>query len=332
MPALRTGVLLLACLTVGSCTSNPITIPEELVGVWATERTEPHEGLVVKGEAFYLTAHGTGFSMGSGPPPLGGSFIAWYDASSATLLLRPMIGQRNLKWEKAATYDPSRRALNDARHPEVIGYRRSKSIPKEVLEHRGPELWEEERARVRDLVRDMKLYFPRLRYREMSPKEEIDDQCNDFRVEALRFLLAQEEPALPSWRTREIESYRLIWIGASARPRPLAVRIQRDGHGDVTLATSGDDAKTGGSLTRRRNLAEKDWGTLQERLGAATYFRLPVRVEEPKPDVGWWIVEGWKDGTYQYVEACGPGPGPYLELCVLIMELGGLDPKLYERQ
>lgn len=335
MTAGRSFCLSLMGLILGACASarpHPgETIPEELVGIWATEGTELHEGRLVKGEVLYLTAHGTGFSMGSGPPPLGGSLLVWFDAGSSTLYHRAMIGQRNTRWEKTAVYDPARRVLVPVRHPESTATRRPGSIPKEVLEHRGPELWDEERARVTELVRDMRSFFPRLGTRKRSPKEQVDDEGNSFREEALDALRLADEPPLSSFGTQDLEGYRLIWIGASMRPTPFVVRLQRNRHGEASLATTLRDPKTGEAVTRRRALGEEDWTALEKRLAAAAYFERPLRIGGTKPDRGWWIVEGWKAGTYQYVEACGPEPGPYRELCEFLMGLGGLDPRLYER-
>lgn len=200
------------------------------------------------------------------------------------------------------------------------------------MEHQGPELWEEERAKVRDLVRDMNLYFPRLEYQERSPKEQVANQDNAFREETLHVLQLKDEPPLSSLGKQDLESYRLTWIGSSWRPPPFVVRVQRNRHGEVRLAITVNGKENGESVTQRRELREKDWAMLKKRLAAATYFELLIRVNETKPDRGWWIVEGWREGTYQYVEACSPGPGPYRELCEYFMGLGGLDPKLYERK
>ncbi|HLF94895.1 MAG TPA: hypothetical protein VJB14_15620 [Planctomycetota bacterium] len=336
MKVARIFCISMMALVLGSCASTVQlsggTIPEELVGIWATEGTELREGRLVKGEVLYLTAHRTGVSMGSGPPPMGGSLLVWFDASSSALYHRAMIGQRHARWEKTAVYDPTRKMLVPVRHPESTGTRRPGSLPKEVLENRGPELWDEERARVNAFVRDMTLYFPRLGTRALSPKEQVEDEENGFREEALDALLLADEPPLSSLGKQDLEGYRLIWIGATSRPSPFVVRVQRNRHGEVSLATTVRDQETGDALTRRRGLREEDWATLERRLAAAAYFERPLRIGEAKPDRGWWIVEGWKAGEYRYVEACGPEPGPFRDLCESIMGLGGLDPKLYGRK
>ena len=327
----------LTYLVVGSCTScvqtpgekQPNTIPEELVGIWTTEGTVLDEGNLVKGEAFYLTIHGTGAAVGSGPPPGGGSLLAFYDSRSSALYVLPLPSDSNQIWGKLV-FDRMSPSLNQDGHPGAVFYWQSKSIPSEMEEHRWAELWASERARVKNHVRDMNLYFPRLGYREMSPAEQYADQRDSFRRKALAALSLSGEPPLSSLGEKDIEVYRLIWVGAFWRPFPFVVRVGRNREGRVSVATTLENEQTEGTVTRRREVDEEDWATLKKRLEAATYFDLPIRVGETKLDRDWWIIEAWKEGTYQYVEASYPVPGPYRKLCEFFMELGGLDPKLYE--
>ncbi len=327
------------CLVVGSCTLGtrhpveqiPTIMPQELVGVWAPLDTDLREdGNPVKGEVLYLTSHGTGATIGSGPPPIGGVFLASYDARSSFIYYLTL-GTGHHVWQRLV-YDPVKQTIVTADAPQLPpSYRRSKMIPREVTKKLGPELWNPEHARLRDFVREMDLYFPRLGYGGMPRLEQIVNRGNLFREEALDLLRFADEVPISSLGKDSIEVYRLIWVADSRQPSPFVVRVQRNQHGRVSLATTWKGEKSGDTITRRRELEMYNWVTLKKCLETAKYYDLPVRIEGPKSDHGWWIVEGWREGICQYVEACSPVPGPYREICELFMGLAGIDPKIYSR-
>ena len=64
-------------------------LPEELVGEWATEKSEFNRGALAKGVAIYLWPQGAGALIGA-PPPVGAMGPATYDAITRTLTLRLM--------------------------------------------------------------------------------------------------------------------------------------------------------------------------------------------------------------------------------------------------
>lgn len=321
-------VSVLLALAVASCASggsSKATLPQALAGIWAPDSTVLEKGIVVEGHVLYLTAHGTGFMMGSGPPPLGGSLLAWFDAPSSTLYLRSIIGYGRERWEKVAVFDPAMQTLNSVGRPnDPPMKKRSTVLPKEVLEHRGPELWEGERERIRSLVGDLNRYFPRIGYRATTPREEVeDDAWNGLRLDAIDFLITAEELPLPRHGPQGFEAYRLSRIGTSHALPSRIVRLQRNPNGELSLRTTDADLRTGGTLTRRRNPSPEVWESLQGCLQATSYFDLPLREDPAKRFPYGWIVEGWKNGVYQYVESAGQGPKAFQELCEFLL---GLDP------
>jgi len=63
------------------------SLPTDLVGEWATEKSEFSRGALSKGAAIYLTAQGVGALIGA-PPPIGALGPATYDAKTRMLTLR----------------------------------------------------------------------------------------------------------------------------------------------------------------------------------------------------------------------------------------------------
>jgi len=63
------------------------SLPSNLVGEWATEKSEFSRGALSSAAALYLTTQGVGALIGA-PPPIGAIGPAMYDAKTRTLTLR----------------------------------------------------------------------------------------------------------------------------------------------------------------------------------------------------------------------------------------------------
>src|SRR5262249_24684173 len=63
------------------------SLPRELVGEWATARSEVSQGALTRGAAIHLMPRGVGVMIGA-PPPIGAQGPVTYDAGTRTLTLR----------------------------------------------------------------------------------------------------------------------------------------------------------------------------------------------------------------------------------------------------
>ena len=63
------------------------SLPTDLVGEWATEKSEFYQDVLSRGVAMYLTAHGIGALVGA-PPLVAAMGPATYDAKTRALTLR----------------------------------------------------------------------------------------------------------------------------------------------------------------------------------------------------------------------------------------------------
>jgi hypothetical protein len=111
------------------------SLPTELVGEWATAKSEfNHGGAFSSGAALYLTVQGVG-ALGA-PPPIGAQGPATYDAKTQRLTLR-LTEQGQVMATCRFIYDPSAKLL------------RSDGADC------GPNVFERRRASVPDYIRRM---------------------------------------------------------------------------------------------------------------------------------------------------------------------------------
>src|SRR5262245_40053364 len=86
--SMKTRVLLVSIIAVWAAQAAAAdNIPPELVGEWATEKSEFSGGALSKGAAMYLTRQGVGALIGA-PPPIGVKGPATYDAKTQVLTVR----------------------------------------------------------------------------------------------------------------------------------------------------------------------------------------------------------------------------------------------------
>lgn len=138
-------LLILACVC--SCAGGGSrSFPEELVGVWADEDAVFNGEQLVLGGAVYLTAHGTG-AIGvitRKHPGVGSTLLASYDPDSSSIYYILTSTGAQPTWERIV-FDPVKQTLIFDSQPDKPLYRRFKMLPKNVIEHCGPELWEQNR-------------------------------------------------------------------------------------------------------------------------------------------------------------------------------------------
>jgi hypothetical protein len=107
---MKTRLLLVTIIAAWAAYANAAdNIPADLVGEWATERSEFSRGALSKGAAMYLTAQGVGALIGA-PPPIGAQGPATYDAKTRMLTLR-LTEQEQVRATCRFIYDPNVKTL-----------------------------------------------------------------------------------------------------------------------------------------------------------------------------------------------------------------------------
>ena len=114
--------------------ANPAeTIPADLVGEWASEKSKFSRGSLSKGAAIYVMADGIAAFIGA-PPPIGTHGTATYDPATRTLTLK-LTETGRLMATCGFTYEANTKTLK-GQVPECgtdIFKRRSERVPEYIL-------------------------------------------------------------------------------------------------------------------------------------------------------------------------------------------------------
>jgi YD repeat-containing protein len=110
MKNVETAVVFAALPLLASIGHTADAFPRQLVGIWATAKSEFRGEALTKGQALYLYVDGVGAIVG-GPPPIGVRIEATYDANSNKLSITMTDGGKT----RSGTfiYDAARKIIVD---------------------------------------------------------------------------------------------------------------------------------------------------------------------------------------------------------------------------
>jgi hypothetical protein len=148
----------------------------------------------------------------------------------------------------------------------------------------------------------------------------------------------KEPQIFPPART-DAEVYRIFIFPTFSHA--LSIRIEKSGGGYSLVAKylSGQVGYDWGKLKgeKRRRLTEQEWRKLLSLLEQASFWSLPSKDKESKPndkgemticlDNTSWILEGVKDSKYHIVDRYCPDTGSYKEIGLYMFRLSKLKMK-----
>lgn len=105
-------------------------IPQELVGVWATDGAVLKGQLLSEGQAMYLGADGVGAIVG-GPPPIGFKIIATFNEQKNTLQFDAYEGKQRGP-HGSVTFDPKSKTMDFGAPKHEKLHRRFDTFPDET--------------------------------------------------------------------------------------------------------------------------------------------------------------------------------------------------------
>jgi hypothetical protein len=164
-------------------------------------------------------------------------------------------------------------------------------------------------------------YFPKGALDPSRPK--IDKLTGDFYSQFLRAML---EPSLSCSQGSDGFAYRFLWL--RGLHHPIAVRIEGS-RSSLTLNAVELDGAGGhapGEVVKRiqRELSPAERDKFLTRLSRVGFWEMPKNQDRFGVNGAQWILEGAEDGRYQVLERWSPGPGPYRDLGLFLIDLTGI--------
>lgn len=140
-----------------------------------------------------------------------------------------------------------------------------------------------------------------------------------------RYLEAMNELPLAAL-INEDESYRFLWLRTFHNP--VAIHVWRAGERRflVVKRMNGSGGYVPGTvdLYWARSLSEDDWDIFMMHLEHSLYWSMPTRDDRMLHDGAQWIMEGYREGRYHFVDRQSPETGAYRDACIYLLEQSGL--------
>lgn len=121
----RIAIILWSLLALG-CTPKTDVIPENIVGIWASKDAVLNGELLIKGQAIYLGADGTGALL-FGPPPIGVKIKASFNPSTSTIDYE-MLENGKVVGKSAALFNVANHTIIFGKKQDQILSRRFESL------------------------------------------------------------------------------------------------------------------------------------------------------------------------------------------------------------
>jgi len=126
---------------------------------------------------------------------------------------------------------------------------------------------------------------------------------------------------------KEDESYRFLWLRTFHHPVAIHVWRTGDRHFIVVKRLNGRGGYDPGTfdLYWARSLSENDWDAFMMHLEHAEFWLTPT--ENPgvmAMDGAQWIMEGYREGRYHFVDRQSPEPSAYADTCLFLLRRSGL--------
>jgi hypothetical protein len=133
---------------------------------------------------------------------------------------------------------------------------------------------------------------------------------------------ALEEAPIDSWS--EARAYRFIWVPPFQSQRIISVRVRESGDG---FELSAKAVKSGRIVLRKtRRLSAGEWEELSEARQQGFWKYHPQDYPQPFFDGAIWVLEGSAGGERLRVVQHVPSPGPFVDLCKMMLKLSGIRP------
>jgi hypothetical protein len=171
-------------------------------------------------------------------------------------------------------------------------------------------------------------YFPR---GALDPsRTKVDGLLRDWYSKYLRAML---EPSLSCGDRTGGFAYRFLWLRSFHAP--IAVRLEKTGSSVVLNAVEleGTGGQAAGEIVKRtqRALSPAEENKFLTRLKQVGFWEMRKNQDRFGMEGAQWILEGIDNGRYQVVDRWSPGPGPYRDVCLILLEFTGLTIPAAER-
>jgi len=166
-------------------------------------------------------------------------------------------------------------------------------------------------------------YFPK----EVLSSSYLGDYAsvNDWYGKTLRLM---HESSLFYVTEPNIEVYRFVWLRTFHHP--ISVRVERTLNG-TTLYTAELSGMGGyepaGRIIRSKTirLGQTSWCELLSRIDKSHFWIQQPMDTDIGPDGATWVLEGVREGRYQFVQRWSPSSGDFRDACIYMLELSGID-------
>ncbi|MCL5279893.1 MAG: hypothetical protein M1376_08320 [Planctomycetes bacterium] len=164
-------------------------------------------------------------------------------------------------------------------------------------------------------------YFPQGALDPARPK--IDGFLRNWYSKYLRAML---EPSLSCGARPEGFAYRFLWLRSFHHP--IAMRVEKNGpsvmFNAVELDGTGGNAPGGIVKSVQRELSSAEQSEFLAKLARVDFWELGKNESRFGLDGAQWLLEGAENGQYRVVERWSPNPGPYRDVCLLLLEFTGI--------
>ncbi len=141
-----------------------------------------------------------------------------------------------------------------------------------------------------------------------------------------KYLRAMLEPSLSCGTRPDGYAYRFLWLRSFHHP--IAMRIEKNGpavtFNAVELDGTGGNAPGGIVKSVQRELSSAEQSEFLAKLARVDFWNLRKNEARFGVDGAQWLLEGAENGQYRVVERWSPPPGPYRDVCLLLLEFTGI--------
>jgi hypothetical protein len=136
------------------------------------------------------------------------------------------------------------------------------------------------------------------------------------------FLRVMGEPSL-SCGVGTSEAYRFLWLRTFNSP--IGIRVEKAGDSAYISAVklSGAGGFLPGTISHKstRLLSSAEWIRITHAVRSASFWSIASTERSNGLDGANWVLEGRNNANYHVAERWSPKPGPFRELCLLLVEL-----------